>query len=63
VVISSPKVRRQCAASTVRAVAVRYARTSGLLAVIRIDGSAVMNTCAVRSSASGRLATLAYISR
>ena len=47
------------AASTVRAVARRYARTSPTLAVRRSGRSAARNTSVVRSSASARLPTRA----
>ena len=46
-----------------RAVIRRYFRTSGTVAETRIGRNAVMNTSAVRSSASGWLPTFPYISR
>jgi hypothetical protein len=62
-VILRPSVARQCAASAVRAVARRYARTSGMVAEIRSGPRAAKNTSAVRSSASGWLPTRAKIVR
>src|SRR6476659_5354377 len=50
-------------ARTVRAVIRRYLRTSGTEAETRSGFSAVMNTSAVKSSASGWLPTLPYINR
>ena len=46
-----------------RAVIFRYLRTSGTVAETRSGLRAVMNTSAVRSSASGWLPTFEYISR
>ena len=62
VVTGRPRRRRQWEASTVLAIS-RYARTSPLDDESRIGGNAVLKTSEVRSSASGRFPTRAYIRR
>src|ERR1700722_15351864 len=58
-----PGRRRHCEARTVVAVPSRYDRTSPFDDAKRNGPSAVLKTSEVRSSASARLPTRAYISR
>jgi hypothetical protein len=62
-VTGRPRLRRQCEARTVLAVASRYERTSPLDDASRSGPRAVLKTSDVRSSASGRFPTRAYINR
>ena len=63
VVTEAPRVRRQCDARTVCAVVRRYERTSPFDEANFSGPRAVRKTSDVRSSASARLPTRAYIKR